>query len=227
MATDPGDGYPGELKTPRTTLKRRPERGAHDWDTIAAILDEGLYCHIGFEAEGQPYAIPTNYGREGSTLYIHGSSASRMVRSLSGGIPLCFTVTIIDGLILARATFHNSINYRSVMVLGTAHLIEDEAEKMRGLEIVTEHIIRGRWADSRPPTRQEMKGTGVLRMEVEEASAKVRTGFPKDEPEDMDFPVWAGRIPLSLVAGEPETAPDVAADLHVPPYAREYTRGQK
>lgn len=227
MTTASGDGYFSDLKTPRTTLKRRPDRGAHDWETIAAILDEGLYCHIGFAGDGQPYAIPTIYGRDGRTLYIHGSSASRMMRSLSADIPLCFTVTLVDALIVARASFHNSINYRSVMVLGTAQVVEDEAEKMRGLEVVTEHILRGRWADSRPPTHQELKGTAVLRMEVTEASAKVRTGWPKDEPEDMGLATWAGRIPLSLGAGPPQSDPQLAADVPVPPYAEGYSRPQK
>lgn len=227
MTQDLGNGYPGDLKTPRTTLKRIPERGSHDWETIAGILDEAIYCHIGFEAKGQPYAIPTNYGRDGRTLYIHGSAASRMLRSLSGGIRMCFTATLIDGLILARSAFHNSVNYRSVMVLGMATLVADEAEKVRALELITDHVVAGRWAESRPPTRQELKGTSVLRLEVEEASAKVRGGGPKDEPEDMDYPVWAGRIPLSLAAGAPETDPEMRVDLPVPDYAENYARRRK
>jgi nitroimidazol reductase NimA-like FMN-containing flavoprotein (pyridoxamine 5'-phosphate oxidase superfamily) len=227
MTEDPGTGYPGDLKTPRTTLKRLPDRGSHDWETMAAILDEAIYCHIAFEVDGQPYAVPTNYARDGHTLYIHGSAASRMLRSLSGGIRMCFTVTLIDGLILARSAFHNSVNYRSVMALGTARLVEDEDEKLRGLELITDHVVPGRWAESRPPTRRELKGTSVLRLEIEEASAKLRPGGPKDEPEDMDFPVWAGRIPLSLTAGPPEPDPEMRVDLPAPPYVQPYTRPKK
>jgi nitroimidazol reductase NimA-like FMN-containing flavoprotein (pyridoxamine 5'-phosphate oxidase superfamily) len=222
MTRDRSTTDPGDLRSPRTTLRRRPDRGSHDWETIAAILDEGFICHIAFEQDGQPYAIPTSYGREGHTLYIHGSAASRMIRTLGGGIPVCFTVTLIDGLILARSSFHNSVNYRSVVVLGTARQVSQE-EKLHGLEVITEHLIRGRWYDSRVPTEKELAGVSVLRLDVDEASAKVRPGGPVDEPEDMSLPVWAGRIPLALTAADPETDPQ-SIIRDAPAYARDYKR---
>ncbi|HEY5625669.1 MAG TPA: pyridoxamine 5'-phosphate oxidase family protein [Dehalococcoidia bacterium] len=212
------------LKTPRTTLRRKPDRGSHDWETIAAILDEGLICHIAFEADGQPYAIPTIYARDGRTLYIHGSPAGRMLRSLAEGIPMCLTVTLVDGLILARSVFHHSMNYRSVVVPGTATRVDDESEKLHALEVITDHLVPGRWGDARIPNERELKVTLVLRMEIDEASAKVRPGGVADEQEDMGLPVWAGRLPLSLVAGEPETDPEVAPEHGVPPYLRDYKR---
>ncbi len=226
MTRDAGSPDSDGLKTPRTTLQRTPDRGSHDWDTIAAILDEGMICHIAFEAEGQPYAIPTIYGRDGRTLYIHGSPASRMLRSLAEGVPMCVAVTLVDGLILARSVFHHSMNFRSVVILGTARPVEDEAEKLRGLEVITDHLLRGRWQDARTPNDRELKVTSVLRMEIDEASAKVRPGGVADEAADMDFPVWAGRLPLALVPGEPETDPDVAAEHAVPQYVRDYKRSQ-
>jgi hypothetical protein len=215
------------LKTPRTTLKRVPDRGSHEWDEIASILDEALICHIGFEVGGQPYVIPTSYGRDDRTLYIHGSAASRMLRHVSGGVPVCFTVTLVDGLILARSVFHNSMNYRSVVVLGAAELLTDDADKLHGLEIVTEHVIRGRWQDSRPPTAQELKATSVLRLPIEEASAKLRTHGVKDEPEDIALPHWAGFLPLTTTIGPPETDPDVRDGTEVPDYVRDYRRPQR
>ena len=224
MTRDTGAQDRDGLKTPRTTLGRKPERGSHDWETIAAILDEGLICHIAFETGGQPYAIPTNYGRDGRTLYIHGSPASRMLRSLAEGIPMCVTVTLLDGIILARSVFHHSMNYRSVVVLGTARRVDAEAEKLHALEVIVDHIVPGRWGDARIPNERELKATLVLRMEIDEASAKVRPGGVVDEPEDIGLPVWAGRLPLSLVAGKPETDPEVAPGQVVPPYLRDYKR---
>jgi nitroimidazol reductase NimA-like FMN-containing flavoprotein (pyridoxamine 5'-phosphate oxidase superfamily) len=225
MTLDRGATDPAGLQTPRTRLRRRPDRGAYDWDTIAAILDEGFICHLAFESDGQPYAIPTSYGRDGRTLYIHGSAGSRTMRVLAGGVPVCLTVTLIDGLILARSSFHNSVNYRSVVVLGTAHAVQSDEERLHGLEVITEHLVRGRWHDSRVPNEGELAGVTVLRLEVEEASAKLRPGGPKDEPEDMSLPVWAGRIPLSLTAGEPETDPE-SIEREPPAYARGYRRGR-
>ena len=212
------------LKTPRTTLRRKPDRGSHDWETIAAILDEGLICHIAFETDGQPYAIPTNYGRDGRTLYIHGSPASRLLQSLAEGIPMCLTVTLLDGIILARSVFHHSMNYRSVVVLGTARRVDAPDEKLHALEVITDHLVPGRWGDARVPNERELKATLVLRMEIDEASAKVRPGGVSDEPEDMDLPVWAGRLPLSLAVGEPEVDPEVALEQVVPAYIRDYKR---
>ena len=224
MTRDTGTQDTGGLKTPRTTLRRKPDRGSHDWDTIAAILDEGLICHIAFEADGQPYAIPTIYGRDGRTLYIHGSPASRMLRSLAEGIPMCLTVTLVDGLLLARSVFHHSMNYRSVVALGTAHPVDGREEKLQALEVITDHLVPGRWGDARVPNEREIKASLVLRMEIDEASAKVRPGGVSDEPEDMNLPVWAGRLPLALAVGEPETDPDMAAEQPIPPYVRDYKR---
>ncbi len=224
MSRDTGAPDSDGLKTPRTTLRRKADRGSHDWDTIAAILDEGLICHIAFEDGGQPYAIPTIYGRDGRTLYIHGSPASRMLRSLAEGVPMCVTVTLVDGIILARSVFHHSMNYRSVVVLGTASRVDNEDEKLRALEVITNHLVPGRWGDARTPNERELKASLVLRLPIDEASAKVRPGGVADEPEDMDLPVWAGRLPLSLEAGEPETDPDVAPEHAAPPYLRGYKR---
>ncbi len=224
MTHESGTSDSDGLKTPRTTLGRKPDRGSHDWDTIGAILDEGMICHIAFESEGQPYAIPTIYGRDGRTLYIHGSTGSRLLRSLAGGVPMCLTVTLVDGIILARSVFHHSMNYRSVVVLGTARRIDEEAEKRHALEVITSHLVPGRWGDARIPNDLKLKVSFVLRLEIEEASAKVRPGGVDDDPEDLDLPVWAGRLPLSLVAGEPETDPDVAPEHAVPRYIRDYKR---
>ncbi len=211
------------LRTPRTTLRRLPGRGAHDFETMAAILDEAIYCHIGFAVDGQPYVVPTTFGRVDRTLYIHGSAASRMLRTLSKGVPLCFTATILDGLVYARSAFHHSMNYRSVMVLGTATPVSGE-EKLSGLEAITEHMTRGRWADSRPPAAQELNATSVLRLDIDEASAKVRTGGPKEEPEDLALPIWAGHLPLALQPGEPVADAHVLAGVSVPEYVGAYRR---
>src|SRR5687768_17447050 len=168
----------------RTKVKRLPARGQYDRETINAVLDEGFICHVGFVVDGQPYVIPTGYARVNDVLYIHGSSASRMLRNLSKGVDVCVTVTLIDGLVLARSAFHHSINYRSVVILGKATLVEDPKEKDKALEALTEHIVPGRWADVRWPTELELKATTVLRLPIEEASAKVRSGDPKDDEED-------------------------------------------
>ncbi len=226
MTRDTGTQDSDGLKTPRTTLRRKPDRGSHDWQTIAAILDEGLICHIAFEAGGQPYAIPTIYGRDGRTLYVHGSPASRLLRSLAEGIPMCLTVTLVDGIIFARSVFHHSMNYRSVVALGTARAVEGQADKLHALEVITNHLTPGRWGDARTPNEREIKASLVLRMDVDEASAKVRPGGVSDEPEDMDLPVWAGRLPLALAVGEPETDPDMTAEQPVPSYVRDYKRPQ-
>src|SRR5687767_12044904 len=187
----------------RTTVKRLPARGHYDRETINAILDEGFICHVGFVAEDQPYVIPTGYARVGEHLYIHGSSASRMLRNLAQGIDVCVTVTLIDGLVLARSAFHHSVNYRSVVILGKALLVEDAEEKYNALEAFTEHIVPGRWADIRWPNELELKATSVLKLPIEEASAKIRTGDPKDDEEDYEMNIWAGVLPLDTVAGAP------------------------
>src|SRR5215472_7926573 len=211
--------------TARTQVKRSPKRGAYDHETVFKILDEAFVCHVGFVADGQPYVIPTNYGRSGETLYLHGSAASRMLRTLSQGIPVCVTVTLVDGLVLARSAFHHSVNYRSVVVLGTARLVDQPEEKMEALRLFTEHIMKGRWDDIRWPTGQEMKGTTVLALQLEEVSAKVRTGGPVDDEEDYALPVWAGVLPLPVSIGAP--VPDTRLDpaTEVPSYMKLYRRG--
>jgi uncharacterized protein len=211
--------------TERTQVKRLPKRGAYDRETVFRILDEAFVCHVGFVVDGQPYVIPTNFGRNGDTLYLHGSAASRMLRTLSDGIPVCVTVTLVDGLVLARSAFHHSVNYRSVVILGTAHLVSNPAEKMEALRLFTEHIMKGRWDDIRLPTDQEMKGTTVLALPMEEVSAKVRTGGPVDDEEDYALLMWAGVLPLPVVPGVP--IPDARLDskTEIPGYMKGYRRG--
>jgi len=211
-------------QTERTKLKRLPKRGRFDRETVYGILDEGFICHVGFAPEGQPFVIPTGYARVDDKLYIHGSQASRMLRTLSNGVDACVTVTIVDGLVLARSAFHHSMNYRSVVVFGRATLVEDREEKSAALLALSEHIVRGRWADVRQPTEQELKLTTVLRLPLEEASAKIRTGPPLDDEEDYALPIWAGVVPLKLVAGEPVADPRLSEGIEAPPYARNYQR---
>ena len=191
------------LKTQRTKLRRLPKRGAHDRPTIDAVLDEALISHIGFVHDGRPAVIPTLHARRGDEVLIHGSAASRMLRTLSAGIDLCLTATLIDGLVLARSAFHHSVNYRSVVLYGQAQLVGEPDEKEQALEAFTERMLPGRWADVRWPTRKELKATTVLKLPIDEGSAKVRTGPPIDDEEDYELDVWAGVVPLSLVRGEP------------------------
>ncbi len=196
--------------TEKTRVRRIPKRGHYDRETINAILDEGFICHVGFVADGQPFVIPTGYARVGNELYIHGSAASRMLRELSKGVEVCVTVTLLDGLVLARSAFHHSMNYRSVVILGRAELVTDADEKNKALKALTEHFVPGRWNDVRWPTELELKATGVLKLPITEASAKIRTGDPVDDNEDYSMEVWAGVIPLNLVAGE--AIPDTKLD---------------
>ncbi|MBD0338867.1 MAG: pyridoxamine 5'-phosphate oxidase family protein [Thermoleophilia bacterium] len=210
--------------SPRTTVRRHPERGVYDRAAIDAILDEALCCHVGFVNDGRPFVIPTIHTRAGDTLYLHGSPASRMLRTLGGGIDVCVTVTILDGLVLARSVYNHSMNYRSVVVLGSARPVEERAEKLAALEAIVEHVAAGRSADARPPSDKELAGTTVLAISLDEASAKVRSGPPKDFDEDVSLPIWAGVVPLELAAGPPESARDLPAGLTVPGYAREYRR---
>ncbi|HMQ02875.1 MAG TPA: pyridoxamine 5'-phosphate oxidase family protein [Pyrinomonadaceae bacterium] len=202
----------------RTRVKRLPARGAYDRETIYSILDAGFICHVGYVMDGQPYVIPTGYARIGDDLYIHGSSASRMLRNLAEGIDVCITVTLVDGLVLARSAFHHSINYRSVVVLGKAVLVEDAAEKDKALEAFTEHIIPGRWPEIRWPNELELKATSVLKLPIEEASAKIRTGDPKDDDEDYAMSVWAGVVPLEQIAGDPIPDSKLDENIEPPPY---------
>jgi nitroimidazol reductase NimA-like FMN-containing flavoprotein (pyridoxamine 5'-phosphate oxidase superfamily) len=213
-------------KTERTTLKRLPKRGVYDRNRVYEILDEGFICHVGFVIDGKPIVIPTGYARVEDQLYIHGSQASRMLRTLSGGLDVCVTVTLVDGLVLARSAFHHSINYRSVVIFGRASLVEDAESKLAALFAFSEHVIPDRWDDVRPPTPQELKATSVLSLKLDEASAKVRTGPPLDDEDDYSLPVWAGVIPLKLEASPAVSDPRLPEGIAIPPYATNYHRGR-
>ena len=210
--------------TPRTRLVREANRGVYDREAAYRILDEGFLCHVGFVVDGQPFVIPTSYGRDGDCLYIHGSAASRMLRQMKDGVPVCVTVTLLDGLVLARSIFNHSMNYRSVVILGKATLVDEPGEKLEALRRLSEHIIPGRWADSRQPNERELKATSVLRLRIEEFSAKVRTGPVVDDEEDYSFPTWAGVVPLELKAGTPIDDERLLQGLTAPEYARNYSR---
>jgi nitroimidazol reductase NimA-like FMN-containing flavoprotein (pyridoxamine 5'-phosphate oxidase superfamily) len=210
--------------TKKTRLRRLPKRGYLDRETINSILDEAFICHVGFVADGQPYVIPTGFGRVGEDLLIHGSSASRMLRTIAEGVDVCVTVTLIDALVLARSAFHHSMNYRSVVVLGRAELVADAEEKNAALEVITNHIVLGRWADVRWPTDIELKQTTVLRLPISEASAKIRTGDPIDDDEDYDLDIWAGILPLTQVAGQPVDDTKLKPGLLAPANIINYTR---
>jgi len=210
------------MPTPRTRVVRESDRGVYDRETLNRILDEGFLCHVGFVVDGQPFVIPTSYGRDGDTLYIHGSAASRMLRNLDKGAPVCITVTLLDGLVLARSVFNHSMNYRSVVILGTATLITNPEEKLAALLILSEHILPGRWADARQPNEKELKATSVLRIPIDEFSAKVRIGPPIDDEPDYTFPTWAGVIPLETAVGTPIR--DERCERELPEYLRNYSR---
>lgn len=211
--------------TQRSQIRRLPQRGQYERQVIYQILDEGMVCHVGFAVDGQPFVIPTAYGRVGDQLYIHGSPASRMLRSLQGGIEVCVTVTLLDGLVLARSAFHHSMNYRSVVIFGTATTVEDTDQKLEALRAFTEHTVPGRWEEVRLPSRQELAGTLVLSLPLTEASAKVRTGPPSDDEADYSLPVWAGEVPLRLIAAPPINDTRLSAGIVTPTYALNYRRG--
>ncbi len=214
-----------KMPTARTRVVREAQRGAYDRDTVYRILDEGFLCHIGFVVDGQPFVIPTSYGRKDVSLYIHGSAASRMLRQMQkDGLPVCITVTLLDGLVLARSVFNHSMNYRSVVILGKATLVDDPEEKLAALRILSEHILPGRWDDARQPNQRELKATSVLRVPLEEFSAKVRVGLPKDDEEDYSFPTWAGVVPLEMVAGNPIDDARLLPEREAPEYVRNYAR---
>jgi hypothetical protein len=210
--------------TPRTRLVREADRAVYDREEAYRILDEGFLCHAGFVVDGQPFVIPTSYGRKDDRLFIHGSAASRMLRQMKEGVPVCITVTLLDGLVLARSIFNHSMNYRSVVILGKATLVDDPAEKLEALRLLSEHIIPGRWADSRQPNERELKATSVLRVPIEEFSAKVRKGPVVDDEEDYSFPTWAGVVPLTMVAGTPIDDGRLLAGKVAPEYACKYRR---
>jgi nitroimidazol reductase NimA-like FMN-containing flavoprotein (pyridoxamine 5'-phosphate oxidase superfamily) len=209
--------------TVRTKLKRLPARGSFEREAIYSILDEAFICHVGFTVDGQPFVVPTSYARVAGNLFIHGSAASRMMRTMARETDVCVTVTLIDGLVLARSAFHHSMNYRSVMILGRAKLIDDEAEKLNALKAFTEHIIPNRWSEIRPPTVNELKATVVLALPLEEASAKIRTGDPKDDEEDYALDIWAGVIPLYLTAGQPIGDRRLRTGVEAPPSVTNYS----
>lgn len=214
-------------RTQRTTLERHPERGAYDAPTVHAILDEALIGHLGFTDGDSPFVIPVLFARVGDTVYLHGSSVSRALRAIAGGQSACLTVTLLDGLVMSRAVFSHSMNYRSVVILGRGREVTDAAEKLAALEATVEHVVRGRWADARQPNEQELAATLVVALPLAEVSAKVRTGPPKDRDDDMGRVMWAGEIPLQLTAGPPVDDPALRAlaePVTPPEYAVRYRR---
>jgi nitroimidazol reductase NimA-like FMN-containing flavoprotein (pyridoxamine 5'-phosphate oxidase superfamily) len=212
------------LRTKRTEVYRLPTRGTYERKTIHAILDDGLICHVGFIYDGSPFVIPTGYGRAGDLLLIHGSAASRMIRALRGGAEACITVSLVDGLVLARSAFHHSMNYRSVVVLAKGMLIDEPEAKTEALRVITERLVPGRWEEVRQPTPQEMTATSVISFSISEASAKVRSGPPKDDEEDYALPIWAGVLPLSLTSGAPVADERNLPEVELPDYIRSYKR---
>ena len=213
-----------QLKTAKTKVTRAPQRGHYDFETIARILDEGLVCQVGFVVEGRPFVIPTAYGRVADKVYIHGASASRMLKSLITGMDVCLTVTLLDGLVLARSAYHHSMNYRSVVLFGQAQQVTDADEKMEALRAFTEHVMEGRWKAVRSPNSEELAATCVLALPIVEASAKIRTGPPIDAEADYSLPVWAGELPLRISASAPVADPKLAADIAVPDNVLQYQR---
>lgn len=213
-------GAPSE----RTRVRRMPSRARYERAAVREILDEGLIAHLAFSHEGQPYAIPTLQARVGDTVYVHGSAASRTIRTLAAGAPACLTVSLLDGLVLARSAVHQSVNYRCAMILGSARLLEEEAEKLLALERFTERLVPGRFREVRPPSPKELKGVSVLAMSLQECSAKVRTGPALDEPQDMALDVWAGVVPLRLAAGAPQSDPQLHEGIACSPAVERWVR---
>jgi len=218
-----GPGTRGTPTSARTTVRRRAGRGRYQRETIDAILDEGVIGHVAFVVDQQPYAMPMLYGRDGDVLYLHGSPLSRLLGSLSGGVAIGFTVTLIDGLVLARSAFHHSVNYRSVVVLGSAHPVRGREAKHAALRTIVEHAVPGRSADARGPSEQELDATEVVALRLDEASAKIRTGPPVDAGEDYALPVWAGELPLRTTVGA--ALADARCSQPIPDYVRSYHRG--
>ncbi|MFJ3203888.1 pyridoxamine 5'-phosphate oxidase family protein [Streptomyces sp. NPDC086989] len=217
-ANVPGGGYE---PTDRTVPSRSRERARYDRETVHSILDQAYVCHLGFVRDGAPVVLPTLYGRVGETLYVHGSTGSRPLLAAGQadpGLPVCLTVTHVDGLVLARSAFHHSINYRSVIVHGTAYEVTDEDERRMALDALVDHVVPGRSADSRPANAKELAATAVIRLDLNEVSAKLRTGGPHDEPEDMGLPYWSGVVPVAPVHGAPVPADDLAPGIAVPDY---------
>jgi hypothetical protein len=209
---------PRELRSERTRVRRQPARGRYDAERIHAILDEALTCHVGFVHEGQPFVIPTIHARVDDTLYVHGSVGSRLIQVASSGAPVCVTVTLVDGVVLARSVFNHSMNYRSVVVIGPGRAVAHPAEKLRALRAVSDHMVPGRWNDARQPSAKELEATALAAVSIAEASAKVRSGPPEDDEEDLSLKVWAGVLPLRLAAGEPVRDPALAEGIPLPAY---------
>lgn len=209
-------------RTDRTTVKRLPKRGVYERDVVYSILDEAFVCHVGFAVEGRPFVIPTGYARADDQLYIHGSQISRMLRTLASGIEVCVTVTLLDGLVLARSAFHHSMNYRSVVIFGRASMVDEGEAKLAALRAFSEQVIPGRWEEARKPTEHEVKATAVLALPLREASAKIRSGPPIDDEEDYSLPVWAGVVPIRLVAGPPQPDPRLRAGTEISTSIRNY-----
>lgn len=204
------------MATDRTKVVRNAKRGIYDRETINKILDTNFLCHVGFNADHGPVVLPTLFGRDGDHIYIHGSTGAHMLRSMKQGIPVSVAITSVEGIVVARSHFHHSINYHSVVIFGVATEVTDVEEKMSALKVVTNHILPGRWDEARRPNTVEFTQTMVLKLPIDESSAKVRTGPPGDDAEDMDSPIWAGVLPVSTVLGEPEVDPDMRLSVPVP-----------
>lgn len=213
---------PGSGLSARTRFGRKPERGSHDRADFDAVVDAARVGHLAYVVDGQPYVLPMGYGRDGDSIVFHGSTGARPFRLLAEGAPCCFTVTHLDGLVLARSAFNSSMNYRSAVLLGRCEPVEDEAEKWRTLDVITEHLLPGRLASLRPMTRKEVAATMVLRLPIVEYSVKSRIGDPGDDPEDVDFPVWAGVMPMHMAFGAPIPAPDLAPGVTEPSYLAQW-----
>ena len=211
-------------KTEKNNIKRLPKRGHYDRETIYRILDEALICHVGFADGGQPYVIPINFARIDDTIVLHGAKASRLLKHVEAGHPICVEVTIVDGLVLARSVFHHSVNYRSVVLFGTGRLVVDEQEKLAALEAVTEHLIPGRWKEARLPNQKELNATSVVSIRIDDASAKVRVGPPVDDEEDYTLPVWAGVLPLQELPLSPIQDEQQPTEIALPEYVAGYSR---
>lgn len=214
-------------KTPRNRLKRNPRRGHYDKETIYGIIDEALICHVGFVVDGQPYVIPALHARQGNRILLHGAKGSRMLRYLQGGGEVCITITLLDGIVLARSAFHHSMNYRSVVLFGKGEMIDGKEEKLSALEALTEHIVPGRWEEVRAPNSKELDATAIVAVPIESASAKIRTGPPIDAKDDYDLPVWAGVLPIRRSVGNPANDPRLKEGVPVPNYIIKYQRERR
>ena len=215
---------PGLRASPRTQLRRKRDRGTNEWETVTSILDEGLLCHVGFADDTGTYVVPMAYARVGDVLYLHGAAGNRTLRALAAGAEACVTVTLLDGLVLSRSAFHHSVNYRSVMLLGRAAAVTDEPEQLAAAAALLDHLVPGRSEDARPPVASELRSTLMLRFPLAEGSAKVRTGPPADDDEDMALPIWAGEIPVRLVADPPVPDPELRGGVATPAYATDPRR---